>query len=121
MLGDAIKRARQGLRLRMWDDEADELQEFADTKSMFNARLRQRVYEGAEPDPQDTPEGRQAKAADSLYDSIINVRDWMKHLVDVRDAEGITDRLPYEDARVSLQTLVDVRDHLAAITAPREL
>lgn len=121
ILGDAVKRARQGKRLRMWDDDADELVEFNDTKSMFNARLRQRVFEGAEPDPQDTPEGRQAAATDGLYEAIRSARDWMKHLLDVRQREGITDRLPHEDAQASLQTLVSVRDHLASITAPPEL
>lgn len=121
-LGDAIKCARRpGKRLRMWDDETGALGEFDDTKSMFNARLRQRVYEGAEPDPQDTPEGRQTAATDKLYEAVRSVRDWMKYLLAVRSEEGITDRLHYEDAKLSLQTLVSVRDHLASITAPAEL
>jgi hypothetical protein len=121
LLGDAIKRARAGERLRWWDKDAGELVEFDEPKSMFNARLRQRIHEGAQPVVEDTPEGMQAAAADVVYQAVAEVRDSTRYLIQIRKELHITERLPHADVQGSLDVLAAVRDNLAAIAAPQEI
>jgi hypothetical protein len=119
MLGDAIKRSRAHQRLRIWDAAQGTLVDHDSTGSQFNARLRQMVLEhdtGGCPEPTTTPDGAHEAALTNLYQSVSNVKAAMLKLQEVREGFGISEKLPFQATRGSLDALDAVRRNLEQIT-----
>lgn len=114
LLADAVKRARAGLALRLWDDDGSLVE--ASSRAVFNATLRRQLRSGSEADVPETPDNQQKSAVDQLCTDVAAVRDDMQLLAALRKEHGLQDRLAYADVEATLKTLTDVKDALLSIS-----